>query len=99
MIDLTNDLSKIKSLSDINCCSVLSSLPWSVITNLLEDYHLANHQSSFDGEEKTNLENIIQEKESKKIRPNQLIFVISVVFKTPTQGVKNTVIRFPYIIR
>ena len=42
LIDLTTDLSKIKSLSDINYCSVLSSLPWSVITNLLEDYHLAN---------------------------------------------------------
>ena len=77
LIDLTNDLSKIKSLSDINCCNVLSSLPWSVITNLLEDYHLANQ----------------------KKRPDKLIFVVSVVFKTPTQGVRNTIIQFPYVVK
>jgi hypothetical protein len=91
LIDLTNDLSKIKSLSDINCCSVLSSLPWSVITNLLEDYHLANTDNQ------ANLDALFEEPTKK--RPEQLIFVVSVVFKTPTPGVRNTIIRFPYVIR
>ena len=88
LIDLTNDLSKIKSLSDINCCSVLSSLPWSVITNLLDDYNLANSV--------TNITDITDD--TMKTRPNQLIFVVSVVFKTPTPGVRNTIIRFPYLL-
>ena len=90
LIDLTNDLSKIKSLSDINCCSVLSSLPWSVITNLLDDFHLANSDT-------TNRTDTTYETDE-KTRPNQLIFVISVVFKTPTPGVRNTIIRFPYLL-
>jgi len=94
LIDLTNDLSKIKSLSDINYCSVLSSLPWSVITNLLEDYHLANS----DVNNIHTINNIIIKDDTVKIRPNQLIFVVSVVFKTPTPGVRNTIIRFPYLL-
>lgn len=96
LIDLTNDLSKIKSLSDINCCSVLSSLPWSVITNLLDDFHLANTDINHI---EYNMDNIIKTDNITKIRPKQLIFVVSVVFKTPTPGVRNTIIRFPYVIR
>jgi len=77
LIDLTNEISNLKSLLDINWCSVLSSLPWSIITHLIEENHLANpHQK-----------NTIN-----------VLFVVSVVFKTPTEGVRNTIIRFPYRI-
>jgi len=43
LIELTNDISKIKTLCDIDCCSLLCSLTWSNIMNLLKDYSLANN--------------------------------------------------------
>jgi hypothetical protein len=43
LIDLTNDLSKIKSLLDINCCSVLSSLTWQNVLEVIENYKLVNY--------------------------------------------------------
>jgi hypothetical protein len=84
LIDLTNEISKIKTLWDLNVCSVLSSLPWSNIEHLLENDRI---------DKKPDFE------ESQKNRPDQLTLVVSVVFKTPTEGVRNTIIRFPYLIK
>ena len=43
LIELSNDLSRIKTLCDINCCSLLCSLTWSNIISILNDYHLADN--------------------------------------------------------
>jgi len=42
LIELSNDLSRIKTLCDINCCGLLCSLTWSNIMSMLNDYHLAD---------------------------------------------------------
>jgi hypothetical protein len=42
LIDLSNDLSKIKTLCDINCSSLVCSLTWSNIISMLRDYSLVN---------------------------------------------------------
>ena len=42
LIELSNDLSKIKTLCDINGCSLLCSLTWSNIISMLNDYNLAD---------------------------------------------------------
>ena len=83
VIELTNELIKIHSLCDINCCSVLASLPWSNIQKIISDNKL--HSLS---------DKCIKEKKDKI-----LSFVISIIFKTPTPGVKPNVIKFPYIIK
>ena len=43
LIELTNDLSNIKTLCDINCCSLLCCLTWSNVLSVLKDYNLANN--------------------------------------------------------
>jgi hypothetical protein len=40
LIDLSKELSEIQTLCDINCCSVLSSLTWSNITNIIKNEQL-----------------------------------------------------------
>ena len=47
LIELSNDLSNIKTLCDINCCSLLSSLTWSNIISMLNDYNLADNSINF----------------------------------------------------
>ena len=42
LIELSKELSNIKSLCDINCCSVLCSLPWSNIVNIIKNDYLSN---------------------------------------------------------
>jgi hypothetical protein len=37
LIDLSKELSEIKSLCDINCCSVLSSLSWANIVSIIQN--------------------------------------------------------------
>lgn len=76
VIDLTNQIIGINSLSDINCTNILSSLTWKNIMEIVENYKLLKN-------------------ENKIINP---IFAISVIFKTPTNGVENTIIRFNYKI-
>jgi hypothetical protein len=73
-IELTNQLTKIYTLLDINDCSVLCSLQWSNILNIIREQGY--------------------NKEIKKP-----LFVISVVFKTPTPTVKPTIIKFNYSIK
>jgi hypothetical protein len=37
LIELSKELSNIKSLSDINCCNILCSIPWSNILNIISN--------------------------------------------------------------
>jgi hypothetical protein len=79
IIELTNEIINLHSLCDINCCSVMASLPWSNIQQIIHNEDLSTCQE-------------------RPIRKT-LCFVISVIFKTPTPGVKPTMIKFPYVIR
>ena len=40
LVELTNEITNIKSLLDIKCCSVLSSLTWANILDIIENYKL-----------------------------------------------------------
>ena len=37
-IELSNEFASIKSLCDMNCCSVVASLPWSHVEDILQNY-------------------------------------------------------------
>ena len=76
LVELTNEIFEIKSLCNINCCSVLSSLTWTNINEIIHNYKTLKDCSS----------EIV------------IILVINLIFKTPTPGVKNTLIRFQYRI-
>ena len=80
LLDLTNELSSINTLCDMNYCSVLSSLPWTNIESIVVNKRLL----TMDTKTNTTKENVV--------------FVVSIVFKTPTPGVRNTIIKFPYKI-
>lgn len=80
LVELTNEIVSIHSFCDLNCCSVLSSLTWSNILEILKNYNTVNCDCTSITE------------------PVIPICVISVVFKTPTCGVKNTIVRFNYRI-
>ena len=73
LVELTNEIICIKTLLDIKCCSVLSSLTWSNILDIIKNYKFIHEE----------------------IIP---VLIVNIVFKTPTQGVKDTVIRFQYKI-
>jgi len=75
-VELTNQITGINNLCDINPSGTLSSLTWSNILEIVNNYKLLNN----------------------KIDAKTLIFAISVIFKTPTNGVENTIIRFNYKI-
>ena len=85
-VELTNQLASINSLCDINCCSVLSSLTWNNILEIINNYKILDTKPGCETKEKDEL---------KLIHP---IFVVSIIFKTPTCDVNNTVIRFNYKI-
>ena len=73
LVQLTNEIIMIKSMLNINSCSVLSSLTWQNILEIIKNYEYT----------KT------------KVIP---ILVVNIVFKTPTPGVKDTIVRFQYKI-
>jgi hypothetical protein len=75
-VELTNEILGIKTLCDLNSCSVLNSLTWTNVEDLMQNYKLLHHTNP----------------------DHNLILVISVVFRTPTEGVKNTIIKFKYRI-
>jgi len=75
-VELTNQITGINTLCDINSTNILSSLTWTNILEIVNNYKLLNNTESI-------------------IIP---IFVISVIFKTPTNNVENTIIRFNYKI-
>jgi hypothetical protein len=73
-IELANEFSNLKTLCDINSCSVLASLTWSNIEDLLYNYSVSNNTN---------------------VLP---IFCISVIFKTPTAGCRENILKFNYKI-
>jgi len=72
LVELSNEIITIKTILDIKCCSLLSSLTWENVLEIINNY------------EKINCNEIIP------------ILVVNIVFKTPTQDVKDTIIRFQY---
>jgi hypothetical protein len=85
IIELTSEISSIKTLCDINCCSVLSSLSWLNILEIIDNYKLI----------KTCLCNYDCQCSKYNAIP---VCVVNIIFKTPTAGVKNTIIRLHYKI-
>jgi hypothetical protein len=71
LVELTNEITLIKTILDIKCCSLLSSLTWPNIIDIINNYKL----------------------EKKNVIP---VLIVNIVFKTPTEGVKDTVVRFQY---
>jgi hypothetical protein len=69
-MELTHEFTKLKTICDLNCCSVVSSLPWNIVEDLIDN---SNKNSKY-------------------------VFIISIMFKTPTIGVKNNIIKFSYLI-
>jgi hypothetical protein len=84
LIELTHEISSIKTLCDINSCSVLSSLSWTNISEIINSYRLV----------KTCICNYTC---GDCVKSNIIpICVVNIMFKTPTPGVKNTIIRLHY---
>ena len=75
-VELTSQLTKINTLGDLNASNVLSSLSWSNIVDIINNYKLVKNKNTL-------------------VTP---VCVISVIFRTPTDGVENTIIRFNYKI-
>jgi hypothetical protein len=73
LVELTNEITNIKTLLDIKCCSVLSSITWHNILDIIKNYSYIH----------------------KDIIP---ILIVNIVFKTPTKGVRDSIIRFHYRI-
>lgn len=71
LMELTHEFTKLKTICDLNCCSVVSSLPWTIVEDLIENSNKNAHY----------------------------VFVISIMFKTPTPGVKNNIIKLSYLIQ
>ena len=91
LVELTNEIISIKSLCDINCCSVLASLSWNNILEIIKNYQLINYCQCGGNENYCS----VCKTSKPKIIP---VCVVNIVFKTPTPGVKNTIIRFNYQI-
>jgi len=87
LVELTNEIISVNSFCDVNCCSVLSSLTWSNILEIIQNYSIINENCG-------GCDNSSQNQKGPLIP----ICVISIVFKTPTPGVKNTIVRFNYKI-
>ena len=95
LVELTNEIISIKSLCDINCCSVLASLSWKNILEIIKNYQIINscQCTHFNNKQETYCP--ICKTSKSEIIP---ICVVNIIFKTPTPGVKNTIIRFNYRI-
>lgn len=89
LIELSTELSNIKTFCEMNYCSVTASIPWSNIENIIENKKLLHKQASNNS--KSNECYHHPKKEN-------VIFAVSIVFKTPTPGIKNTIIKFNYRI-
>ena len=46
LVELSNEFASIKSLCDINYCSVVASLPWSNIESILQNYQIHQNKSN-----------------------------------------------------
>jgi hypothetical protein len=101
LVELTNEILNINSICDLNCCSVLSSLTWCNILEIIKNYNMINDNCGCDTESisgSTTSDSISSSSSSIQKRPVIPICAISVIFKTPTPGVKNTIVRFNYRI-
>lgn len=78
LIEVSKQLSSINSLLDMNCCSLLTSLTWSNIKEMVQQY-----------------QNVLVDENVQEFIP---VLVISIIFKTPTEGVLNTIVKFHYRI-
>ena len=45
LVELSNEFASIKSLCDMNCCSVVAALPWSNIESILQNYQIHQNKS------------------------------------------------------
>jgi hypothetical protein len=79
-LELEKELSSIRTLCDINVCSVLCALTWSEILNVLKS----------KGASSTGLDSFGN--------PVQHILKISIVFKNPNQDIKDTIVKFRYLV-
>ena len=50
LVELTNEIISIKSLLDINCCSVLSSLSWDNVIEVIENYKFVSSTNNKNDE-------------------------------------------------
>jgi hypothetical protein len=130
LVELTNEIISINSLCDLNCCSVLSSLTWCNILEIIKNYSIINENcgcapipsvssnasvsssasTSVSSSASTSVSSSSSTSTSSSSssstsvgsgyakEPIIPICVISVIFKTPTPGVKNTIVRFNYRI-
>jgi hypothetical protein len=97
LVELTNEMICIKSLCDINCCSVLASLTWCNIIDIINNYKLikiCNCKCHVEKDCKINC-GCDHTCSFCEVIP---ILVINIIFKTPTDGVRNTIVRFNYRI-
>ena len=79
-MELERELACIDSISDINSCSVLTSLSWYEIQKLLLSQGASKYCIDPDG------------------NPIYHVLKISIVFKNPNREVKDTIIKFRYLI-
>jgi hypothetical protein len=111
LVELTNEIISINSFCDINCCSVLASLTWCNILEIIQNYSIINDNcggcssgSSSSGSSSVSSSGSTSGSSSgstsiSNVQPPVIpICVISIIFKTPTPGVKNTIVRFNYRI-
>ena len=102
LVELTNEIISINSFCDLNCCSVLSSLTWCNILEIIKNYSIINDNCGCapdsNSSSSSNSTSSSSSSSSSMKQPVIPICVISVVFKTPTPGVKNTIVRFNYRI-
>ena len=70
LIKLRSEFDNFKSLLDLTSCYLSSSLTWSSINKMINEY-------PYD---------------------DQIVLAINIVFKTPTQGVKDNIVKIQYSI-
>ena len=88
-LELTKELSSIKTLVDIESCVVLCSLKWSDITNLLKNRSNqlgVNLKGSFIGSDGNVVDGFVH------------VLKISVIFKNPSPEAKDVVVTFKYAV-
>ena len=96
LVDLTSEITNIKALYDINCCSVLASLTWENIKDIIKNYRLNNRCQCNKNELCLTTKQYVCAECKSEIKPVIPICVVNIVFKTPTPGVTDTIIRFNY---
>ena len=77
LIQFSKEVSRIKTLADINCCNILNSLSWPNIVSIIKNEYITRPID----------------------KPlNEVVLVISVVFKSPNPSINPNTIKFSYRI-